>query len=187
VIVKGYGVNLRSIDSKDAEQIRLWRNTQNLQQYLHSRLEISYEQQQQWYSSINTEQNCYFIATAQGKDVGFCSLKNIDREKKKTEPGLFIADETIVGSALGVAIMLTLMDFANKHYGITHFWGPVLKSNQRAYSMYQQIGAVLLPSDNPESIIADMPGYSPSLPAVERARKLLVSYFKCSGQIEIGQ
>jgi RimJ/RimL family protein N-acetyltransferase len=93
MIVKGIGVDLRRMSAVDAEQVRQWRNSSVLQSYLHHPKQISYEQQQAWFQTLDKERNYHFIIVYNGADVGFCSIKNLDVEQQSGEPGIFIVDE----------------------------------------------------------------------------------------------
>ena len=183
----GYGVTMRLMDAAGAEQMRQWRNSDFVQAYLHRPQQISYEQQQQWFDALDRQHNYHFIMEAGGQDIGFCSLKNINFAEHSCEPGLFIVEESHLNSPTGIGALITLLDYGHLHLGIKHYYGHVLKSNKRAYANYEAIGAVITGSESDKSVTLELTNYSLNMPAVVRAHKLLVNYFKCSEQIEIIQ
>jgi RimJ/RimL family protein N-acetyltransferase len=185
MIVKGIGVDLRRMSAVDAEQVRQWRNSSVLQSYLHHPKQISYEQQQAWFQTLDKERNYHFIIVYNGADVGFCSIKNLDVEQQSGEPGIFIVDETQLSSPLGVAVLITLLEFGYQHLGICNYYGHVLKSNVRAYTNYQAIGAEIIYDESAHSVMLALKNYSPEGLKIIKAKNLLERYFGTKAEVMV--
>ena len=185
--VKGYGVNLRSMQQADIEMVRQWRNSPVLLPFMHNRRIISAQQQNEWFNSIDNLHNHYFIVEYENEDIGFCSLKNIEFDTLKVEPGLFVATQEYLGSPVGVAILITLMELGYIRWGLSFYYGHVLASNSRAISNYQAIGAEVEPGQSPESVTLVFRDYSPDKPKIDRAKQMLIQYFNCAPELVITQ
>lgn len=183
MIVKGIGVDFRLMNEVDAEQVRQWRNSSVLQQYLHHPLQISYEQQQAWFQALDKERNYHFIIVYNGADVGFCSIKNLDVERQSGEPGIFIVDESQLGSPLGVAVLITLLEFGYQYLGVCNYYGHVLKSNRRAYTNYIAIGAEVSHDESEHSVMLSLKNYAPEGLKIKKAKDLLERYFGTKAEV----
>ena len=80
-----------------------------------------------------------------------------------------------------------MLDYGHLYLKMKHFYGHVLKTNQRAYANYEAIGAVITGNEGDRSFMLELNDYSLNNPLVAKARAMLVSYFKCSAQIAVVQ
>lgn len=185
--VKGLGVDFRLMTIDDIEQVRQWRNSPTLLPLMHNRKIIEPAEQLAWFQSIDKSSNYFFMIEHENKDIGFCSLKNIELDTLKAEPGIFIAIEEYFGSPAGIAILITLLEFGRIARGINNYYGHVLASNKRAISNYESIGANVILRDSQESVMMFFENYSPLHAKVARAKKMLIEYYGSSNEVEIVQ
>lgn len=187
MIIKGYGVTLQTMTSADAEQIRLWRNSASLNRVMYNTRIISAEEQQQWYSSLDLTKNAHFMVVYDHLSIGFCSLKNINQDDHSAEVGVFIALEEYQNSTIGLSMLFCLMDFGYLQFGLTHYYGHVLKQNPNAIAVYKSIGAVL--EEHPDQVLITMRlrNYDQPNHVQARANALLRKYLRWTEQIAIVQ
>ena len=185
--VSGYGIQLRTFDTTDLEQVRLWRNSASLNRVMYNPRIITKEEQVQWYASVDLSRNVHFIVEYNNEAIGFCSLKNIEHQGHSAEQGIFIALPQYQNSPIGVSMLFCIMDFGYLQFGVTHYYGHVLKENVKAYEVYKSIGAVIEEHADPVLVTVRLRDYHQPNPVQARANAMLRKYLKWTGQIVIDQ
>src|SRR5579862_2499009 len=97
-----YGITLERLDHEHLEMVRNWRNDPKISQFMFYKGEISPQMQQEWFQSINTEQNFFFIIHYNNESVGLINISSIDWDNRTAYTGLFIYDEKFWGSDVPV-------------------------------------------------------------------------------------
>ncbi|MEA3479818.1 MAG: hypothetical protein U9R60_16680, partial [Bacteroidota bacterium] len=75
-------IRLREID---IELIRKWRNSPDITQFMEFRDFISEDMQEEWFESIDTIYNMYYIIEYKGEKVGLINGKNINWDDMSME------------------------------------------------------------------------------------------------------
>ena len=58
--LNSYGINLKKIEYKDIEMIRMWRNSHFVKEFMEFREYITIEMQKKWFQQLGSD-NHYFI------------------------------------------------------------------------------------------------------------------------------
>jgi RimJ/RimL family protein N-acetyltransferase len=111
MIIKDYGIELNRLDRDSIEMLRKWRNDRHIREAMFYRKEISPEQQEKWYSSINNEFNFYWIICHQGKLLGMINTSHISFHGGIAYSGLFIHDPEWQSTQIPVLASLAMLDF----------------------------------------------------------------------------
>lgn len=122
--IVGYGAYLRSIEEKDIQKIRVWRNQEEVRSKLFDSSIITEEDQIKWYRSLDSNKGRYFIfgrEDAVEEDAGVMFIKNLEwkepdesrGEKHITscEYGVFIGDLARMSSTLIFRASILLYDY----------------------------------------------------------------------------
>lgn len=143
--LKGYQVELRSIQPSDLEQLRLWRNSPEVSQNMLSQETITPAQQLKWFEKIshdNTQQ--HFAITYKGELLGAANLKSLSGDNiqvsNELEPGIYIGHETYKGNLLAFAPSLLLIDYCFYHLKVTKLRAVVKRENQAALKYNETLG-----------------------------------------------
>ena len=148
----GYGVTLRRLTHDKIEMLRQWRNDPKIQQYMIYRDYITPEMQEAWFQKINNDHNFYFIIEYQGREVGMINIKDVDYEKRTGEPGMFLYDDKLWNSDVGMRSSLCLGSFIWDTLALDSMYIHVLSSNKRALQYNLLCGYETVPGhDNMES------------------------------------
>ncbi|MCX6311098.1 MAG: GNAT family N-acetyltransferase [Bacteroidetes bacterium] len=148
MIIHGFGVTLIRLQHSDIELVRMHRNSSVINQYMEFREQISKEQQEKWFLSINNLHNNYFIIEYQGNKIGLIYGAGIDWQKKETQNGgIFIWEEKWLETQapLAASLMLTEISFL---LGLDRTYIKVLKENTRAVAFNYNLGYELLPDQD---------------------------------------
>ena len=143
--LRGYGLLLTRVRHSDIELIRQHRNSQAIRQYMEYREEITPEQQENWFHSINNRYNNYFIIHFRDQPVGLIYGSQIDWEKKETgNGGIFIWAQEWMETPVPLASSLLLTE-TSFLLGQERTYIKVLHDNLRAVAFNRNLGYQLLP------------------------------------------
>lgn len=143
----GYGVTLRRLTHDKIEMLRQWRNDPKIQQYMVYREYITPEMQEVWFQKINNDHNFYFIIEYEGREVGMINIKDVDYEKKTGEPGIFIYDERLWDSDVGIRTSLCFGEFLWNTLSLDSTYVHVVASNKRAVQFNQFLDYEIIQND----------------------------------------
>lgn len=139
-LLQGYGLTLRQLQHGDIERVRQWRNDPKVSAYMAFRGHITKEQQEQWFKSIDNDENHFFIIEMHGEDVGLCELKQIDRTKQTAEGGIFIHDEKFRNSPYCVAVAVMVSEYGFGKLRLEKIYAQILDDNTRAIRFNKTLG-----------------------------------------------
>ncbi len=143
MIVKGFGIEFRSLQKSHLEMVRMWRNSPKVQSNMLYQKKIEAEQQIQWFESINNVHNLYFVFYFKGDAVGLINLKNIDWHSKGGEGGIFIGDTNYLNSIIPIGASILMAEFLFEVLGIQKLHAKVLKENKTAIEYNKRLGYIL--------------------------------------------
>jgi len=129
MIIQKYGIVLRRLQHKDIELVRTKRNQDSIRNYMFYQKEITAEEQEEWFKSINNIYNYYFIIESDNKKVGLINGKNIDYEKRTSEGGIFIWDEEYRDIQVSAIASLIMAEFTFLIFDFKKTYAEVLASN----------------------------------------------------------
>ena len=110
MIVKKYGIELHRLTQNDLELVRQKRNDKTIREKMFYQKEITKQEQQAWFETINNNQNYYFIIKYKGKKIGLISGEILSYEKKIGTGGIFIWNPLFENSHIPVIASICLAD-----------------------------------------------------------------------------
>lgn len=134
-------VTFRSIEERDLEKIRQWRNSPAIARYMFSSGKISDEQQRGWYESVCRGERgyCWFVES-DGQSVGYASLVRAERAEDTYEFGLYVGNQTFANGGYGSAILFNIMQEAFERLHAHKVICEVLAFNVPAIKLYEKFG-----------------------------------------------
>ena len=149
----GYGVTLRRLTHDKIEMLRQWRNDPKIQQFMVYREYITPEMQEKWFEKINNDNNFYFIIEYEGREVGMINIKDVDYEKKTGEPGIFLYDDSLWNSDVGMRVSLCFDEFIWDTLKLESTYCHVLAANKRAMQFNMLFGCEVAPGYENSDIV----------------------------------
>ena len=149
MILSQYGLRLRRLRQEDLEQVRLWRNAPHVQKSMQFQQHITAEMQEQWFASIQNVHNMYFLIIAEEKPLGLVNVKNIDWGHRLGEAGIFIGEESFLGTTLSVRATLVMMDMMFDVFGLEKLRAKIHTENISAIYFNLALGYMPLYSIDP--------------------------------------
>jgi RimJ/RimL family protein N-acetyltransferase len=135
-----YGITLERMLPEHTELVRKWRNDQKISQFMFYKGEITQAMQQEWFTSIDNEQNFFFIIWHNKTPVGLINISSIDWEEKTAYTGLFIYEETYWGSDVPVMASLAMLDVFFLLFNIQSVYAKVKGNNAVAHNYNSALG-----------------------------------------------
>ena len=135
-----YGLTLERLKPDQLELVRNWRNDQKISRFMFYHGEITATMQQEWFASIDNEQNFFFIIWYKEEAVGLINISSIDWENKTAYTGLFIYEEKFWGSDVPVMASLAMLDVFFLLFDIQSVYAKVKGSNKVAHNYNSSLG-----------------------------------------------
>ncbi len=141
--LNSYGINLKKIEYKDIEMIRMWRNSHFVKEFMEFRGYITIEMQKKWFQQLGSD-NHYFIVYFRDYPIGLSYIKDV--RDNIGYFGIFIADKESLETLPMVSykIMLSMLDFAFDDLELDLIEASILKSNPRASRFNESVGFQIL-------------------------------------------
>lgn len=135
-----YGITLERLREDQSEMVRKWRNDKKISQFMFYAGTITETMQQEWFTSIDNEQNFFFIIWYKQQPVGLINISSIDWENKTAYTGLFIYEEKFWGTDVPVMASLALLDIFFIIFNIQSAYAKVKGSNMVAHNYNTSLG-----------------------------------------------
>jgi len=143
--INGKRICLRLLEDRDVEQIRLWRNQDDIRKWFKDSRLIETQQQKAWYEGYKSRETDYlYIVEMRDLDrqsVGQLGINNIDWQAGSAEYGRLLAgDQLTRRKGIFYEASCLLLQYWKDTYGIVDYLLEVKTDNVRAISLYNQLG-----------------------------------------------
>ena len=135
-----YGITLERLTPEQSEMVRAWRNDQKISQFMFYKGEITAAMQQEWFTTIDNEQNFFFVIHYKSAPVGLINISSIDWDNKTAYTGLFIYEEKFWGSDVPVMASLAMLDVFFLLFDIQSAYAKVKDNNMVAHNYNSALG-----------------------------------------------
>lgn len=132
------GVYLAPLSLNHLEQVRIWRNSPEIQQFMDFKGHISPEMQLEWFEKVINNGDLYYVIYSDAISVGLINLKDFNFDS--AEFGIFIGNIQSQHTLLPVISSILLFSNAFKQLNITKLYSHVLDSNARAIRFNKGLG-----------------------------------------------
>ena len=145
-MIKGKKVYLDTIEEKDLEQLRYWRNLPEYRKYFREYREITSGMQKRWYeNSVNGSQNTIMFAVRlneTGELIGCCGLCYINWVHRYSDLSLYIGKDYSYIDTNGWAeeTCNLLFGYAFHELGLNKIWTEIYEFDQKKYDLYMKLG-----------------------------------------------
>lgn len=140
----GETIYLRPIEPEDTDLIVKWRNEDFVRQNFIYQKPFTNEGHLQWMETMVKPGKViqFIICTWQKEPVGSVYLRDIDREHRKAEYGIFIGEEEELGKGYGTQAAQMMIQYAFEELKLHKLMLRVLAGNDRAKKSYEKAGFV---------------------------------------------
>lgn len=153
VRIEGTRIVLRQMEYEDTDRIIRWRNNGRVRSHFIYRKDFTVKGHHDWIESmINTGKAVQFIICEKAgmRPVGSVYFRDIDREKKEAEYGIFLGEDDAVGKGYGTEAAELAVKHAFSEIGLNRLVLRVFTDNIAAIKSYEKTGFMK------ESILKDV-------------------------------
>jgi len=140
MIISRYGVKLIRVRREHLELIRYWRNTNKIRMVMEYQEFITQRMQRQWFNSLNFFSDFYFVIEFQENLVGLIHTSKVDWKNKTAQSGLFIWEDTCLGSPVPIMASVNLLDAFFDFFNLDSFEAKVKHDNFVALTYNKFLG-----------------------------------------------
>ncbi|MCL1959610.1 MAG: GNAT family N-acetyltransferase [Spirochaetes bacterium] len=151
-----YGITLHRLTPDKLELVRNWRNDPKISQYMFFKDYITPEMQLEWFNRINNDSNYYFIIEYNKQEIGLANTKDIDKEKKCGEGGIFIYEDEYLNSDIPFRVSFCGSDFDFEELKLDYKYARIVAGNKRAVQFNKALGYEIKASEDGDSILATL-------------------------------
>ena len=152
-----HAVTIRPVTEADTDKIVQWRNAPSVVSHFIYRTPLTREAHLNWFHSrVQTGEVAQFMIVdgETEQEVGSVYLRDIDRQNKKCEYGIFIGEDSCRGKGIGSAAAKLALDYAFGTLGLNRVFLRVFADNVRAIKSYENAGFVYEGTFRDDVIIA---------------------------------
>jgi RimJ/RimL family protein N-acetyltransferase len=143
--LEGQSVRVRPLAKEDIEQVRAWRNSDEVARWHAERDQISAEQQKGWFASLQTKPDkaqVWIIETREGRSLGVIHIKDIHPVHRSGEVGLYIGAVEDRGNFHASEAFYLVLDHGFAALGLHKIIGHYLTENTAARRLNAHFGFV---------------------------------------------
>lgn len=141
----GEKVRLRLMDDEDTELIVRWRNNPRVRNNFIYQKPFTKEGHENWVRTmVDTGKVVQFIIEdlTDGQPVGSVYFRDIDKEHKKAEYGIFIGEDTAIGKGFGSEAARMAANYGFEELGLHKIFLRAFADNAGAIRSYEKAGFV---------------------------------------------
>ncbi|MCR5404745.1 MAG: GNAT family N-acetyltransferase [Butyrivibrio sp.] len=158
IVVRGNKISLRFITHEDTKDIVRWRNNKRVRDNFVFREHFTEEIHEKWLrDKVEAGDVVQFIICENERDcrpVGSVYFRDIDREKRCAEYGVFIGEDDAIGRGYGNEVVVLALKYADEELGLEKVILRAFTRNAPAVRSYSNAGFVKA-SDLPGVLCSD--------------------------------
>ncbi|MDA9613494.1 GNAT family N-acetyltransferase [Paracoccaceae bacterium] len=143
MVFKGYGIELRPVQSQDLPVLRRWRNTPSIRRKMNDTSYITPHQQRKWFeNTLNSVDKAQWVVWSNGGKTGYVNVKGqgILHLQPHVSGGYYIADTPFRHALVSYAVMLMYHDIVFNHMEVPLIKGNILKENKSSLKLNRDFG-----------------------------------------------
>ena len=155
--IVGERIYLRKMRTEDTDQVIAWRNAPHVMQQFIYRTPLTRETHLEWIKTkVETGTVQQFIICIRENDRGIGSfyLRDINREKRTAELGIFIGEQDVLGKGYGTEAVRLGVLYGFQSLELERIILRVFQDNEKAIHNYEKNGFVRM-KDRVETIVRD--------------------------------
>lgn len=134
-------IKLVDVKEEDLEQIRIWRNSKEVSQYMYTSDEISSDQQKKWFDKIKSDASQkYWLIEYNGTKLGLVSIYNIKENFKHCSWAFYLGNTEVRGAGIGSKVEYTILNYVFETMQFNKLMCEVFTFNEKVIQMHKKFG-----------------------------------------------
>lgn len=139
-MIEKFGIILEPLTIETSMQVREWRNSPKVSEFMDFKEHISEEQQRKWFESTVNSKNKYFIIKQESIPIGLIHLDRFNEIYKAAFAGLFIGNESFEGTGIAFKASIALLEYAFEELKLEQVFAKVHQNNTAAIAYNSNLG-----------------------------------------------
>lgn len=132
---------LRSVEEKDIEMVRNWRNSEEVSKYMYTDAKITKDQQAKWFEKISDSKNSkYWIIEYDGKPLGLASITDINYNLQSCFWAFYLGDTSVRGAGIGSKVEYNIINYVFNELNLNKLRCEVFVFNDKVIKMHEKFG-----------------------------------------------
>lgn len=132
---------LKKMTFDDIEQVRIWRNSEEVSKYMYTSDNITIEQQLEWFNKIDSDDTCrYFIIMYNNKMLGVASITGISKALDSCYWAFYLGDTSIRGAGIGSKVEYNILRYVFEELKLNKLRCEVFVNNDMVINMHESFG-----------------------------------------------
>ena len=133
-------INFINLDENERKMVLKWRNDPKIRKWMRNQENISPQEHARFIDSLeNRNDTCYFVVKDKDEYLGVIDFTDLNSKEKSAFFGLY-ANPSLKKSARGSKLLARIIDYAKKILELKFLRLEVLKSNEKAITLYKKFG-----------------------------------------------
>jgi len=141
-------MNIQFVDIVDCkaelqQEVRIWRNSEKISQFMYSSHQISDSEHQNWLKSLLS--NPYtksFIVFSNDNPIGLANYTNYNKTHQTVDWGFYVYDENALNAGTGAIVEYLFIDYLFENLDIHKINCEVLSTNPAVVKLHKRFGFV---------------------------------------------
>ncbi|MBP1644451.1 MAG: pseH [Bacteroidetes bacterium] len=134
-------IKLRKVAEKDIEQIRNWRNSEEVSKYMYTNNLITKEQQIKWFEKIsNSIDSIYWVIEYNQKPLGLASVTDINYNLQSCYWAFYLGDTSCRGAGIGSKVEYNVISYVFDELKLNKLRCEVFVFNDNVIKMHEKFG-----------------------------------------------
>ncbi len=133
-------IQLIRLSEDHLEQVRKWRNSNEVRLNMEYQKHITRDQQVAWFTSINNLTNFYFVINFEKTNGGLINISQIDYKNGTASSGLFLGETKFRDTPIPFISSICLLKFGFHILGLNEIFAKVAIDNTKAIKYNAALG-----------------------------------------------
>ena len=134
-------ITLRLFHDKDIDQIRTWRNSSVVSNWMYGEHVISETEHHAWFHNLKTDgTKKYWLIESDGRAIGVSYIYDIDSKNRHASWGFYIVDDRSRRTGAGYYVEVFMLYFVFEHLKLNKLNCEVLAENNAVWKLHEKLG-----------------------------------------------
>lgn len=134
-------IKLKPLQKEDLELVRTWRNSEEVNKYMYSDVNLTIEDQTKWYEKVkNDTSSRYWIIEYDGIPLGLANIVNINNVFNSCDWAFYLGDSSIRGKGIGSKVEYNVISYVFEHLNLNKLNCEVFTFNDSVIKMHEKFG-----------------------------------------------
>ena len=139
--MKNTDIELKHIQEEDLELIRTWRNSEEVNKYMYTELNLTPEDQIRWFEKIKQDTTSeYWVIKYNNVSLGLANITNINYNFNSCDWAFYLGDTSVRGMGIGSKVEYNIITYVFNKLKLNKLNCEVFTFNENVIKMHETFG-----------------------------------------------